>query len=986
MNVSIGDRPAWRPAQQDPPGPAPGGRREHTVGQGETVGDLARHYRVSSSAIIGANPQAAIDPHRPLVQGDVLQIPDAPRLVMHEVAPGETVESIAARALVDPAIVRVDNGLAEGGQVSAGDVLWVAPGLLANAAGPFGPGALDARQAERAVIDITRGFDVYDADADGVVTEAELQYVVDHPDEFGGVNDPLVLAAAAAFAPVQVGLLSDPFDFTSVTLPVSWRSGERVFDTLASGEPGAEDHGIARQDAVLLLVAAPLPQGLDAEAAAGFASDQAAALVVAANAGWMPRGEALAQLDALVGTTQWSPESAVELVGDLSDAGISPERLVGLLDQATQGMTPEQLDAVLTEVQPRLEQAAQVRHQDRGDDRRQHERDYEYGAVATFYAGLASLYGRAGDAGRNAVVQALVPTIPDGDLEGIDDAAAQLLQSPEHWAFFAELVSELEFAGKTRAVQDLLGVIGDEQLVGPAEGAVAEYADLTEQYYFALQMRPLFADDASFEEAMDVLMTEALGDDWSAQVDQAQAALVAEGRTLLLRLDQFGHDPDIVALIANDPNAQFAISMALAADPALIRGEAGVRLLEVFAANGVVGADNPLAAIAVDAYLRVNVHQPLTDPSLAPDARAGLVEQAMDHDVLARVLGADSDAYAALVADLSRLAAGEGVDVDAGGSSLEASALFLETIDRIDGLGLSPDMNRLLKFGAFGVTALSTGESLDRFLDDPGAGTGFELLIDAADLGVSGAEVMRSHGLLGGRSALVNAGQRFLFVVGAGVSTLDAFERIGDGDWAGAGLNGVIAGGMVHAAFAGGPAGVGAAAVAQVVLIGYDGWRTAQHNNRFENDAQQAFLAASLLDDDTAAVLHDTSGGAVSPVPFLLRYSEFGGLSVEQSIAYLNSLSTEQLTLVRQASHHTLDELGGDPGAFAASDADDDAAFQAALDESGISPENVYEHAPAVDPSNGRDVDGNPVTAAQFDALLARIGIPTPAEWLAAGA
>jgi len=982
-----------RPAQRDHDG-----ERSHHVKQGERLSDLAGRYRVATSAIVAANPDRIREPSLPLTAGDRLTIPAEAEagLVPYTVQPGETLDDIVARRNLDPGQVAADNGFG-GGDASAvypGDILLLPreeSGIRAYAgdgeppvddisdlfAPQDDPDSLDAGEAQDAMLDFSRNFEILDRDGNGYVTGSELQYVVDHADEFEGDEAAAVEAATQALQP-----LADPADDPLSQL---FPTTSTVFDQLDTGLVG--ETGVSSAEVARTLAAMQPPEDATTQARAAFIAAQIQAVDRAHARGRLSAEDAEAMHATIYGGVD-DPEFAATLVNAVAAGGATPEQIVTVLDRVTEGMTPDQVDAVLIEVQPALQQAAAVRHLDRGDDRRDHIRNDEYQAVAAFYGALARISERAGDAGNAAMADALAPSFPDGDLEAIDDALQASVEAGEGLPLIAALSAALQAAGKQDGAEDVLSVATEEAILGEARTSVEDYAQLTEQYFYALSMRPYFlGDDEAFEAALEVLMSGELGDDWQAQIDTAQEAMADEGAALLTRLRQFRGSDDVVQTILDDPASVMAIGTALIADPSLVQGDNAQPLLELCAELGIVGADHPLAAVVVDAYIRNNVLAPMGDADLSPQQRADAIEAALvGNDALAQVLGvgdSDSDAYAALTEDLSALAlAGSPVEFDAASGTVEVSGGFGNVIDEISGLDLAPDMVRILKGAALGIAGVGLVDATMDFVDEPSLDAAMAALVDAAGVGVAGGEfVVAMRGLP--ESGLLNAANKFLYVLGMGSATLDAFDRLGQGDWVGAGLNAAIAGGLFQAAVAGGPIGVSIAAGAQVVLFAYDGWRAALHNNRFENDAQRDFLAASGLSEEAAGILFDTSGEAQSPMPLLMRYCELSGLTIEEAVEYINSLPEDGLRALRQAIHHTTDDMDGGIDDFAASDAQDDADFDEQLDESGLSPDTYSESDPTFDLLSGIPVD-RPDTAAQLDALLRRIGVRTPSEWQAA--
>ncbi|MFZ3216229.1 MAG: LysM peptidoglycan-binding domain-containing protein [Candidatus Acidiferrales bacterium] len=101
--------------------------RLHTVEQGETLGDIARHYRVSVAAIESANH---LETHAVVPAGFLLNVPAAPpavRLVHYRVVRGDTLEGIAERFDVTVAQLKRWNNI-RGANVPRGSRLRIYAG------------------------------------------------------------------------------------------------------------------------------------------------------------------------------------------------------------------------------------------------------------------------------------------------------------------------------------------------------------------------------------------------------------------------------------------------------------------------------------------------------------------------------------------------------------------------------------------------------------------------------------------------------------------------------------------------------------------------------------------------------------------------------------------------------------------------------------------------------------------------------------------
>jgi hypothetical protein len=207
---------------------------------------------------------------------------------------------------------------------------------------------------------------------------------------------------------------------------------------------------------------------------------------------------------------------------------------------------------------------------------------------------------------------------------------------------------------------------------------------------------------------------------------------------------------------------------------------------------------------------------------------------------------------------------------------------------------------------------------------------------------------------------------RFVHVLGATMAGADGLNRLGQGDYVGAGLSLAVAGGVTWGALGSsavaGPVGFGVAAVATVGLWIFDGIQSSAHNSRFEGQTTSNFLEHANLDADVARELADQSGDGYSVVPLLMRYGELRGMDSQQTVAWINEIDPTRLGALRDSLHRTLDEIDGDVARFKATDAND--AFQV----------RDTQHRPWFAASG----DARPMSAAQMDAILNVLQIRRP--------
>jgi hypothetical protein len=207
---------------------------------------------------------------------------------------------------------------------------------------------------------------------------------------------------------------------------------------------------------------------------------------------------------------------------------------------------------------------------------------------------------------------------------------------------------------------------------------------------------------------------------------------------------------------------------------------------------------------------------------------------------------------------------------------------------------------------------------------------------------------------------------RFVHVLGATVAGADGLNRLGQGDYFGAGLSLAVAGGVTwgalgSSAFAG-PVGFGVAAVGTLGLWIYDGIRSSAHNSRFEGQTTAKFLEQANFDPDAARELADQSGDGFSVVPLLMRYGELRGMNAQQTVAWVNDIDPTRLGALRDSLHRTLDEIDGDVARFQATDASDKLQVSDTQQR----------------PWFAASGDARPMSAAQMDAILGVLQIRQP--------
>lgn len=612
---------------------------------------------------------------------------------------------------------------------------------------------------------------------------------------------------------------------------------------------------------------------------------------------------------------------------------------------------------------------------------------------------LARLASHVHDApGGQAMIDRLIDLNSDGEgwehaLEGIDTGAGQdpVLANPVGPAVFVALERRglpLTANGESAAVYAMGPILA--AIDGPIQGNAEDYYTLVETLQFAEQMRPLYGSQEEYDAALHILMTEKLGDDWQTRIQAQEQVLANDGSLLLSQLSQYMSLPTdspmraevdrFIQDVLSDPAAQAAISLALRNDPSLAQGVRGDLLLDVFSTPGLDGGAQGLAAEFGNLYISSAVGAAIAsvnvnDTSSIAAAQAQL--DALGDPRLASALGVPpgslTSAVAALGQSLPGLASTDPAQIEAAATSLNASLTGIPGFTSNDSAGQI--------FRGIAATAAGSGQvnALGVELDDPRVESALEIVMDHADFLKGGnftAKMLISlavnEGLIPASSAVgrysalaTGLGGRLFAAAGIAGDLWNAYKSFDGGDAASGTLHLAAAGGTL-AGLLGAGTWVGPVgwAVAAIAYIGLGFVANAEHNNRFETEEMRNFLAASGLSDDAAAELFNTTGNAVSPVPFLLHYAEGHGLDTEQAIAWLNQLAADgQLGGVVELAHRTIDANDNDATGLPATHASDAQVTQ--------------EFENAGNPV-GYAITLEPASLAQVDLVLEFFDIPLP--------
>lgn len=555
-------------------------------------------------------------------------------------------------------------------------------------------------------------------------------------------------------------------------------------------------------------------------------------------------------------------------------------------------------------------------------------------------------------------------------------------------ALFVELERRGIDAGQSSAVLATMDPIrSNVDMV--MRGDAAELYELTETLMFAQEMRPLFNSDAEYQAALDELMTETLGADWQDQINAQQEVLAAHGSRLLNQLGQYtalpaDHSlrPEVDAFISdmlNDPVAQAAVSMALRNDPSLAQGHQGEAMLELFAIDGLDGNARMLATEFGNLYIATHAGESLSaldasDPATFEAADAQLAP--LDDPRLAAALGVEpgdlADSITALRESLPGLGGEEA-------QRESAQRTLHNALNRIPGFAAADPAGQIFR----GLALTASGSALINAnglsLEDPrveslidSAMQNMEFLKGANFSGKSlisvavGLDLVPGDNFVGKYGLGSTVTGRLFAAVGIAGDSWNAYQAFGEGDTGRGTLHVTAAGGALAGIIGAGtwlgPVGW---AVAAISYLSLGAMSRAEHSNRFETGEMRDFLAASGLSDAAAAELYNTTGNAVSPVPLLLEYGQHHGLDVPQTVAWINSLSSDELAKLVRVTHAALDGM------------DDGQAALPATHESDAGRQEYFEHT-------GMHLLPMAESWAQLDSEVAYFAqAQTPSEWLA---
>jgi hypothetical protein len=468
-------------------------------------------------------------------------------------------------------------------------------------------------------------------------------------------------------------------------------------------------------------------------------------------------------------------------------------------------------------------------------------------------------------------------------------------------------------------------------------GAYQDFIEANE----ALSWRIVSLGPLASEDELQKAVNDYISEHPELAATQAELAERGEQLTIQLRqLNALGGDlatnsvagENIAKLLGND-SVQTAILAASDANPALLAGEDGLQFLDMVKSvtdiwnnEGDVVMEPFLAKLAerhiVSSYnQQVGMLDP-RDPASYAQARQALVD--LNDPRLASALGISQDDLDKLLTkfddivqegrkpkrvrqDLNRFVRDEIGDL--------RNTLPEASRDVVDRLGMG-----------FAVTGLLLGAR--DFANDPS-------VLNAINATLGLGDVLNAQTMVNGKYGSLFRSPTFGAVLGAAqtvVGFIDAGTRLKNGDEVGALLaaTGAVGSGMLAAsaywasAASLGPIGLGLVAFSVIALAGYDHWQHVSDSNKYMDSTSKKFLEDIGFTSEAAGILFDQSGEGYNILPLLAEYGENKGWTAQETKQWINNMSKDDLTNLRNILNHSMDEVNGNVAEIAESSAPDD--------------------------------------------------------------
>lgn len=506
----------------------------------------------------------------------------------------------------------------------------------------------------------------------------------------------------------------------------------------------------------------------------------------------------------------------------------------------------------------------------------------------------------------------------------------------------------LELSERNRADTLLLErdiLPGVRQTQTDANDAVGTYATHMEELRWLTENFGETMTPEEMQAAIENYKTEKNKEDptWLENEAKYEAEVAAHGKTLLNQLAQLGQFPEEpaeqralidkeIATILDDDRSYLAIQAAVRTDPTLIDSPTVLDFASQQARLTDRGRklvdEITTQVVQRDVLPKLADFKP-GDAASFKEVQAGLV--AFRDGKMAKLLGVTekdmNKAIDAIEKSLPSATDGEAeIKIKMNQLNSDLNGLAGHKQEGIRAFSNKTIPGQLLR--SIGATAASAGmlNSIGTAATQPNLENILKVTFDSVGLWQRSVEIRSGLGMMDPESFVVKnfdssvkIGTKAIGVVGAlfdGVNSVQAFSE--GNPWMGSAHAVTAAGGFTAALGAGsmlGVVGVG------VTILGVGATMViadVQHKSKYENAFAERFLNHSALDDEASAILIDQSGEGHSPVPILLEYAENKGFDLDNDdhrkafAEWINTMSSDQLTTLRDNLHHTIDEFGGD--------------------------------------------------------------------------
>lgn len=422
------------------------------------------------------------------------------------------------------------------------------------------------------------------------------------------------------------------------------------------------------------------------------------------------------------------------------------------------------------------------------------------------------------------------------------------------------------------------------------------------------------------------------GPGWQDKLEGMQEDIAQQGIKLQGQIDalqQAGGNDDTIKALLDDPENRLALSTALGRHPEIATD---ARLKDYALYAKVSEGGRKLLGEVANSYVKANVLPDVqganpADPASMQRAEAALAR--LNNSALATAYGVDKAKLQQAVEELKGTLP-RGADTPEAANTRLSN--FNKTLDGVKGFEKSTGVGQLFRALGVATTTFSFLNSSNRAFNEPGAYANWlKAGADTFGLAQKTADFLVARGADG--SATKALGGALAGKIATGLTAVADFalglKAASEGDYATAALWGVsaVGGGLSLAAATGagwagawaGPVGIALVALA---AVGIGLVAKVNESNKHDNETSAAFLRHAGFDQDAASALVDQSGDGHSPVPLLERYAELKGYDLSDPaqrqtfVDWVNDMPLERLEHLRDWSHHTLDDFGGDISKF----------------------------------------------------------------------